>query len=67
MTKRIISDTTWKSKRVRSIQPPEFRPEYAWLMPIFEDNGVAELDAESIWSEAYGVARPAQDLKLCCS
>jgi hypothetical protein len=58
MAKRIISDTTWKSKKVRSVQPPEFRPEYAWLMPNFEDNGVCEMDAEAIWSEAYGAARP---------
>jgi len=58
MSKRIISDVTWKSKKVRSIQPPEYRPEYAWIMPVVEDNGVFEYDPDKLWSEAYALARP---------
>lgn len=58
MPNRVITDTTWKSKKIRSIQPPEFRPEYAWIRPIAMDNGVFELDADLIWSEAYALARP---------
>lgn len=58
MSKRVISDCTWKSKKIRSIQPPELRPEYAWIMPMFSDNGVAEFDIEVIWAEAYAAARP---------
>ena len=58
MPKRIISDVTWKSKKVRTIQPPEFRAEYAWIMPAVEDNGVFECDPESLWADAYALARP---------
>jgi hypothetical protein len=46
---------------VRSIQPPEFRSEYAWIMPVVDDNGVFEYDPEKLWAEAYAVARPGWD------
>jgi hypothetical protein len=62
MPNRIISDVTWKSKKLRVVQPPEFRPEYAWIMPIVEDNGCFEYDPETIWAEAYAVARPSVDV-----
>jgi hypothetical protein len=58
MPKRIISDITWKSKKVRNIQPPEFRAEYAWIMSAVEDNGVFEYDPEPLWADAYALARP---------
>jgi hypothetical protein len=58
MPKRIITDATWMSKKIRSVQPPDFRSEYAWIMPIFEDNGVAEYDPERTHAEAYVLSRP---------
>lgn len=58
MPRRIFSDVTYTSKRIRAVQPHELRPEYAWLMAIFEDNGVAEYDPEGIWAQAYVTARP---------
>ena len=61
MPKRIISDSSWKSKKVRDIQPLEFRPEYAWLMPLFDDNGVAEYDPDFIWAAAYALSRNEKD------
>jgi hypothetical protein len=58
MPNRIISDISWKSKKVRQIKPLEFRPEYAWLIPLANDCGVFEFDAESIWQDAYAGVRP---------
>lgn len=58
MPNRIISDKTWKSRKIREIQPVTYRPEYAWLIPMFEDKGVCEFDPEAIYFQAYGVARP---------
>jgi hypothetical protein len=55
---RIISDKTWKSRKIREVQPVTYRPEYAWLIPMFEDKGVCEFDPEAIYFQAYGVARP---------
>ena len=61
MAKRIISDATYTSKKVRSINPPELRPEYLWVIPIADDNGVFEYDPERIWAEAYSLSRPGWD------
>src|SRR2546423_9065323 len=58
MRARLITDATYRSQKVRTIQPPDWRPEYAWLIPIAEDNGVFEFDTQAIWAEAYGIARP---------
>ena len=56
--KRIISDITWKSKKIREVQPSDFRPEYTWIRPIVSDNGVFEYDPTALWAEAYVSARP---------
>jgi hypothetical protein len=58
MPNRIISDVTYESKKIRSVQPPDVRPEYAWLMPIVEDNGCFEYDPDAIWARAYALPRP---------
>jgi len=58
MSKRIIADVTYRSKKVRAVHPPEFRPEYAWIMPMFADNGVCEYDPGFIWTTAYSLSRP---------
>lgn len=58
MPKRMISDALWKSKKLRNIHPPELRPEYAWILPVANDHGVFEYDAEKLWADAYAVARP---------
>jgi hypothetical protein len=58
MPNRIISDVTYQSKKIRTVQPPEFRVEYAWIMPVVEDNGCFEYDPETIWATAYSLPRP---------
>jgi hypothetical protein len=58
---RIVSDITYKSRKVRQIQPPELRPEYVWIIPLFNGHGVCEFDAESIWADAYALNRPGWD------
>jgi hypothetical protein len=58
MPKRMLSDAIWKSQKIRAIQPPELRVEYAWIMPIVSDNGCFEYDPEALWAEAYATARP---------
>ena len=42
MPKRMISDAIWKSKKIRLVQPAEFRVEYTWIIAVVEDNGVFE-------------------------
>ena len=67
MPNRIISDVTWKSRKIRDVEPVRYRPEYAWLIPLFSDKGVCEFDPEAIWSDAYSAARPdwtREDVKL---
>jgi hypothetical protein len=58
MPKRMISDAIWKSKKIRKVQPAEFRVEYTWIIAAVEDNGVFEYDPETLWAQAYALARP---------
>jgi hypothetical protein len=58
MPKRMISDAIWKSKKIRQVQPAEFRVEYTWIIAAAEDNGVFEFDPETLWADAYALARP---------
>jgi hypothetical protein len=67
MPKRMISDAIWKSKKIRQVQPPDYRVEYAWIIAHFEDNGVCEYDPESLWADAYATARPGWTNVLNCA
>ncbi len=60
MPNRIVSgEKTWKSKKVRQVQPESYRAEYTWLFPLANDVGTFECDPDVIWSTCYATARPS--------
>jgi hypothetical protein len=64
MRARLITDATYRSQKVRSVEPKAWRAEYTWLLAIAEDNGVFEFDPTAIWAEAYATARPDWTVEL---
>jgi hypothetical protein len=59
MPKRIIDgERTWRSKKLRQVQPVKYRPEYTWVFPIANDVATFECDHEAIWGRCYATNRP---------
>lgn len=57
MPKRVVDgDAVWRSKKLK-LMHPQFRAEYANLVPLAEANGVFEVDADRIWSDVYSYNR----------
>jgi hypothetical protein len=55
---RIINEAAYHSKKISNIQPPEWRAEFAWLLPLSTVDGTFEADPRDVWSRAYAFARP---------
>jgi len=59
MPKRIVDgDAIWTSSRIRQIEPPRFRAEYANLIPLALANGSFECDPVLVWTRVYAFNRP---------
>lgn len=57
MPKRVVDgDAVWRSKKLKQMRP-EFRAEYANLVPLAEANGVFEVDVDRVWSDVYSYNR----------
>ena len=57
MPKRVVDgDAVWRSKKLKQMSP-EFRAEYANLVPLAEANGVFEVDVDRVWSDVYSYNR----------
>jgi hypothetical protein len=54
---RVVSEKLWTSEKLRYVQPPEWRSEYAYLLPISLADGTFECDPHRIWSQAYSYLR----------
>jgi hypothetical protein len=55
---RIINEAAYHSKKISNVQPPEWRAEFAWLLPLSTVDGTFEADPRDVWSKAYAYARP---------
>jgi hypothetical protein len=51
-------DRTWRSSKLRQVQPVSYRAEYTWMFPIRNDYGSFEYDPTTIWAVCYAAARP---------
>jgi hypothetical protein len=55
---RLFSEAVWMSEKIDSLQPQEWRPEYAWLYPIALADGTFEAAPKLVWGAAYAFSRP---------
>src|ERR1700722_13635695 len=59
MPKRLVDgEALWRSDKLAQVQPPEFRSEYANLIPLAESDGSFEANARRVWTEVYSYNRP---------
>jgi hypothetical protein len=59
MPKRIIDgEAMWTSSKIASVDPPDLRTHYAWLLPLAMANGVFEADPALVRSHAYSFCWP---------
>jgi hypothetical protein len=58
---RVFNEAAWKSDKVFSIQPVEWRAEYAWLYSIALADGTFEASSRLVWLAAYASVRPDWD------
>jgi hypothetical protein len=57
---RVISEKMWHSNKLANVRP-EWRSEYAWLVPIAFVDGTFEADPRNVWARAYAYSRPDWD------
>jgi hypothetical protein len=54
MPKRIIDgERTWRSTKLRRVEPESYRAEYLWLFALANDVATFECDPGVIWALAY--------------
>lgn len=59
MPKRVVDgEGVWRSKKLKQVEPPSFRAEFANLVPLAFANGSFEADPDMIWSAVYSFNRP---------
>lgn len=64
MPKRLLDgESLWTSSKLAMVEPPEFRAEFANLLPLATANGTFEADARLIWSRVYAFNRPDVSLE----
>jgi len=54
----IDGDALWRSDKLAAVQPPEFRAEYANLIPLALADGSFEAGARRVWADVYSYNRP---------
>lgn len=63
MPKRIIDgDRLWTSEKLRAVEPEEYRPEYANLIPLALANGSFECEPIRVQRDVYFYLRPSLSL-----
>lgn len=59
MPKRVVDgDAIWRSMKLKKVDPPRFRAEFANLIPLALANGSFEADPHLIWAGVYAFNRP---------
>lgn len=65
MPKRIVDgDALWRSQKLKAVRP-EFRAEYANLLPLAEANGSFDAGVDRVWSDVYSFNRDIDVRKVC--
>ena len=54
----MLSGAIWRSQKLKQVQPPRFRAEFANLVPLVCCNGTFECDPELVYSTVYSFNRP---------
>lgn len=63
MPARVVDgEGIWRSSKLKKL-PPEYRAEYANLVPLAEANGVFDCDPDRVWSDVYAYNRPEFDVE----
>lgn len=58
MPKRVVDgEGIWRSDKLARVRPPEWRAEYANLLPMALANGVFEVNPRRVWSAVYSYNR----------
>lgn len=60
----IDGDALWRSDKLAQVQPPEFRAEYANLIPLALADGTFECNPRRVWADVYSYNRPDIDVHL---
>ncbi len=55
---RTIKDVMYLSSKLAKVEPPEWRPEFSWILPLSYVDGTFEADPARIWARAYAYSRP---------
>jgi len=64
LPKRIIDgERTWRSQKLRRVQPESYRAEYTWLFALANDVASFECDPEIIHATCYAAVRPSVTLE----
>lgn len=63
-TRMIDGDALWRSDKLAQVQPPEFRAEYANLIPLALADGTFECNPRRVWADVYSYNRPDIDVHL---
>ncbi len=63
MPKRVVDgDALWVSEKLESVEE-KFRAEFAWILPLAQNNGCFESTAMVVWRTAYAALRDAWSKK----
>lgn len=60
----VDGDALWRSDKLAQVQPPEFRAEYANLIPLALADGTFECNPRRVWADVYSYNRPDVDVRL---
>lgn len=60
----IDGEALWRSDKLSKIEPPEFRAEYANLIPLALADGTFEANPRRVWADVYSYNRPDITLEV---
>lgn len=64
MPARIIDgEALWRSDKLSKVEPPNFRAEYANMIPLALADGTFECNPRRVWSDVYAYNRPDIDIE----
>lgn len=55
-------DALWRSDKLANVLPPQYRAEYANLIPLALADGTFECNARRVWADVYSYNRPDIDV-----
>lgn len=65
MPARIVDgDALWRSDKLAQVQPPQYRAEYANMIPLALADGWFECNPRRVWADVYSYNRPDITLEM---